>query len=122
VEGLGVDNFKSLVKSFLLLTGMKYSHNTVTGGEVCEAYFDREVGLRAYTRPDLLILVLGRDGKSGAYRTVLPSLLTQRVDIGNKMTFIFSYTPLKSHKFSDSYGTDLVEIIDSSFNPVALKN
>lgn len=103
IAGASQAAYKSLIKSYLLNTGMTLKHRTVTAYEVMQAYLtNSERGdFSALASVDLLILYLAHDPHNRSYANVLGSLIERR-DFERKDTWI--YTP---HKITDSAFTHL---------------
>lgn len=100
--------FKSLVKSFLLNTGMKYKHLTVTGYDCLQAYLtNTETHIFDwYAKIDFLILYLAFDPRCSSYGVIITSLLEKRAM--NKIpTWIFANYSISSNVFLERYGDNL---------------
>ena len=108
--------FKSFFKSFLLNTGMKYSHQTVFAHDVMQAYLSRddENAYTALSRFDILVIFLVIDPPNKAYAQILISLLEKRAMHG-RVSWIFSQNELKSEKFQNLYSSEFAEFVESKF-------
>ena len=122
LDTVSQDYFKSLAKSFLLNTGMKYRHLTVTGYDCLQAYLtNSESGIfEHYSTIDLLFLYLAFDPKCNSYGLIFTSLLEKR-NLNRKPTWIFSNTSINSNAFLERYGDKLSEYCKKNFIQVSTK-
>lgn len=114
--------FKSLVKSFLLNTGMKYRHITVTAYDCLQAYLtNSETHLfDSYGKIDFLVLYLAFDPRCSSYGVITTSLLEKRAM--NKLpTWIFSNYSISSGVFLEKYGDNLSSYCKKNFIQVQSK-
>lgn len=120
-EAVAQPSFKTLVKSFLLNTGMKHSHATVSAREVLDAYLTNpgEPTWRNLCRVDLLILYLVTDPKNGSYGKIMESLIEDRTRHG-KSTWIYSKFPVTQPNFAESYQREFATYITENFRPFKL--
>lgn len=112
--------FKTVVKSFLLGTGMVYSHRSATAYEILQAYLTNSDD-REFTKMgdvDLLFIYLSQDPKNGHYGQIISSLIINR-NMKGKKTWINSRNPLNSPDFVRMYGGELETTLNElKFNKV----
>ena len=113
--------FKTCVKSFLLNTGMKYSHATVSAQDVLHAYLKSSElpDWRKLSSVDLLILYLVTDPKNGSYGRIMESLVESRNRHG-LATWVYSKHPVSSPAFSESYQREFATYVSEHFRPFKL--
>ena len=73
------------VKSFLLVTGQRFSHRTLTPYDIILLYLAnlKERGLdNLAARVDVLIIRFGIDPPNNSYQSVLPWLIRRRRELG----------------------------------------
>ena len=106
---LGEPQYRELafaaVKSFLLVTGQRFSHRTLTPYDIFLLYLAnlKERGLdNLVARVDLLIILFGIDPPSSSYQTVLPWLIRRRRDLGFS-TWILSAIAPDTDAFETNY-------------------
>ncbi|WP_038934301.1 hypothetical protein [Bradyrhizobium japonicum] len=118
-DNVAQGRFKMVVKSFLLNTGMKFTHSTASGYDIVQAYltntdemlFDRAKAV------DLLILYLVSDPKNGHYGNILTSLIEAR-DLRNKHTWLFSLTTPDSPSFRSTYQPEFADYVGKQFTAI----
>ena len=122
LDTVSQEYYKSLVKSFLLNTGMKYKHLTVTGYDLLQAYLNNsETGLfEYYSKIDLVFIYLAFDPKCNSYGIIITSLLEKR-SLYKKPTWIFSNMSINSNAFLERYGDKLSEYCKKNFIEVNTK-
>lgn len=111
-----LSTLKSLVKSFLLNTAMKYQHETKSGYDVMQAYLNNSetAEFSNLCRVDFLVLYLVVDPFNRSYSNVLCSLLEKRAYY-NIPTWVYSPTPVHTEKFRGLYGEEFAETIRLKF-------
>lgn len=100
--------FKLVVKSYLLGTGMIYSHKSASAYDILQAYLTNSED-REFTRMadvDLLFIYLSQDPRNGHYGQIISSLLQTR-NLKGKKTWINSRHPINSSDFIKMYGGEL---------------
>lgn len=108
--------YKSIFKSFLLNTGMKYSHATVSGYDVMQAYLTNTDGSE-FTRQselDVLLLYLVADPMNRSYSNVITSLIQKRT-FNQKATWVYTPSKISDAIFTNLYGQELSEFINKNF-------
>ena len=98
-------NYKTLVKSFLLNTGMRYTHSTVSAYDIMQAYLG-QAGEGVWQRlqnVDLLVLIMQLDPPNRAYTEVVGSMIQSRNRIG-KRTWAVARDSYDSTSFKQAYG------------------
>ncbi len=93
------------VKSFLLVTGQRFSHRTLTPYDIVLFYLANleERGLdNLAARVDVLIIRLGIDPPNKSYQSVLPWLIRRRREFGFS-TWILSAISPNSDAFEKNY-------------------
>ena len=107
-------NPKSLIKSFLLNSGMIYTHQTVSAYDIIQAYLtnSEEKLYNHYRDVGMLVVFLIRDPKNVAYGQVISSLLQSRI-LSKKITWIVTQNPIHSEDFKRMYGSDLSEFLEA---------
>lgn len=109
-----LDQFKMLVKSFLLGTNMKYQHLSCTAYEVIQAYLSK-TDVVSFTMADILnvdvlFLYLNGDPKNAGYAEIIPFVVEQRA-LNKRRTWIFSRDSISENKFSDKYGVNITPLV-----------
>lgn len=115
--------YKSIFKSFLLNTGMKYTHATASGYEVMQAYLTNTES-QEYTRLsnlDLLALYLVADPFNRAYSNVLISLIQKR-DFSKKATWLYTPYKITDPIFTNLYGQELSTFVSENFTALNTKS
>lgn len=108
--------YKSIFKSFLLNTGMRYRHLTLSGYDIMQAYLtntDQQDFTRA-SEVDILLLYLTADPFNRAYSNVITSLIQKR-RFNSFSTWIYTPHRIKEGAFTALYGSELAEFIDTKF-------
>lgn len=108
--------YKSVFKSFLLNTGMRFSHDTVSGYDVMQAYLTNSES-NEFTRLstlDTLMLYLVADPMNRSYSNVLTSLIQKRT-FNQKATWVYTPYKIKEGIFTNLYGVELAEYLDTNF-------
>jgi hypothetical protein len=93
------------VKSFLLVTGQRFSHRTLTPYDIFLLYLAnlKERGLdNLASHVDVLIIRFGIDPPNNSYQSVLPWLIRRRRDLGLS-TWILSAMPPNTDAFEKNY-------------------
>ena len=110
------EQFKSLFKSFILNTGMKFKHMTVTGYDCLQAYLTNTEAhiFDQYVHIDLLVLYLAYDPRCNSYGTIFTTLLEKR-SLVKRPTWIYSNTSINSNIFLEKYGDKLVNYCRENF-------
>ena len=93
------------VKPFLLVTGRRFAHRTVSPYDIIQLYLANrdEHGLDSLAeRVAVLIILFGIDPPNGSYKSVLPWLLRRRRELG-LVTWIVSSIPLDADGFKKNY-------------------
>lgn len=108
-------NLKSFVKSFLLNTGMVFTHKTVSAYDVLQAYLTNVTDSEFYglREVDILILYLVQDPSNKSYGQIISSLIQSRTMM-QKATWVHSKLPKDSVAFSNMYGLELVEALKNN--------
>lgn len=107
-QGVKSVAFKRFVRNFLLLTGAKYSHATLTGQDIIEAYVgnpNAEATMEHIMAVDYLILYLDNDPPNVVYDEVLTMLLEKRAMKG-KTVWVYSRLKVESPPFTNKYGIE----------------
>lgn len=105
-----LSNFKSIVKSFLLLSLKKPPHHTVTAHDIIQSYVQAE-GATQYselTEFPLLFIYLNNDPPNRQYSEIIGTLITKR-QMKSNVTWVYSRTKVPSQDFSFRYGEGLQE-------------
>lgn len=115
------DKFTIFVKSFLLLTRMKYSHFTTTAFQCVLAWVESPSAshsLRDVYLPDYLFLILDTDPVNSKYDDLLCSILKKR-KMDGKCTWIYSTRDCEDPQFKELYGENLsTHILESKFERI----
>ena len=116
VDGQSPEAFKTFVKSFLLNTGMKFSHKTKTAHDLLQAMLtESESGeWSQIEHTDILFIYPSIDPPNRSYGQIIQSMIEKRTLV-KKPTWIFSQYPIKSQKFQFLYSEDLAKSIESRF-------
>jgi hypothetical protein len=114
--------FKTLVKSFLLNTGMRYDHETATGYDVIQGWIrNGETGmLSRYQTVPLLLLRLAGDYRNAAYSETLVPLLQERLQMGLR-TWVFVPFGVKRDQFAQNYQAEVQRYIVENFSIVPVQ-
>ncbi|MBF0527428.1 MAG: hypothetical protein HQK56_20285 [Deltaproteobacteria bacterium] len=108
--------FKTAVKSFLLNTGMKFKHLTVTPYDLLQLYL-RDAEDKGFSRLfgiDYIFIMFIADPKNGHYGNIISSLLESR-DLRGTKTWIFSEKNLESDAFIKAYSQELSDIFKRTY-------
>jgi len=111
--------FKAAIKSFLLNTGMKYRHMTVSAHDILTFYLGKMEGpeYRTMESIDILILYLVADPRSKSYGDIIISILEKR-NLRNLPTWVFTNKLISSQQFKDAYSIKLSNFLTKNFNPL----
>ena len=110
--------FKTFIKSFLISTGMKYSHSTFVTKDIVQAFFGDKEGtctMQDLLTPDILCVCLGDDFNNKAYFEIFSTLVTKRMLL-EKWTWIFSKHNAGSFEFKEKYSKELSAFLTSKEN------
>lgn len=108
--------FKGAVKSFLLNSGMKYSHRTVTAHDVLQAYLTDSETRDFYKlkTTDFLVLYLVSDPPNKSYGKIMTSLIESRL-LTKKITWVYSIHPTNLNAFGEAYQSDFGKYLSETF-------
>lgn len=116
LQGDAQSTYKAIFKSFLLNTGMKFTHATTSGYDVMQAYLTNTEGAE-FTRLatlDVLLLYLVADPMNRSYSNVITSLIQKRSFL-KKATWVYTPYKVKDAIFTNLYGLELAEFLDKNF-------
>lgn len=105
--------YKAIVKSFLLNTGMKYQHCTVFGNSLFQYYFAGSTSPEWKSLCDdfpFVILYLGDDPPNKLYGQVFINFMEKRA-MRKLPTWIYSSRLMKSEGFIQKYSLEFVEYL-----------
>jgi hypothetical protein len=114
--GFNRNDFKSLVKSFLLSSGLKLKHISTTPLEIIDAYFDYKENdiFKELSRVDFLIIYFGPIYKNKWYDDCLYSILDRRI-LYNRKTWIHTESSFSNSNFIETYSEKVCSLITSNF-------
>lgn len=114
-------NYKGLVKSYLLNTGMRFSHLTGTAYDIMQAYLglSGEGNWQRYQNVDFLVLIMQLDPPNRSYTEVVGSMIKSRHRMG-KRTWIIARDMHDSTSFKQAYGQIGDVISECGFTPFKL--
>lgn len=103
---------KTLVKSFLLNTGMIYSHKSVSAYDILQAYLTNSESRdwTALLNVDLLFIYLIQDPKNGHYGQIIGSLLHAREQQGKK-SWVIARNDLNTTDSIRMYGNEIQDTL-----------
>ena len=108
--------FKAVIKSFLLNTGMRYSHITATAYDILQAYLtDTEHRLfKSMAEVQYLIIFLVADPRNRSYGDIIVSLLEKRANYG-LTTILYSSKHVGHCDFRAAYSDKLTKFLEDHF-------
>ncbi len=110
------ETFKSMIKSYLLNTGMRLKHQTTTPFEIINCFLGSGNDMERW-RTDVLVILMGSDPPNKMYGTLLQNLIESRIRLGVQ-TLIHTKIPITSPGFVDTYSKSLSEFIRENFQRV----
>jgi hypothetical protein len=109
------DEFQGIVKSFLLNTGMVFTHLSLTARDVVDASIDKEGHFpdvwKDMRTVDIFILLLDTDPHNSQYALYLMSLCKER-QRQKKVTWVWSRWSLQSATFHETYGSAFANFLE----------
>ena len=116
IHNLAQNIYQSIVKSFLLYTGYKHSHLTVSGHDILDAYFKQfeQNALQPLLNVEYLFIYLCVDPINKQYSANIPSLFEKRRQSG-LFTWVYTNKEINSEPFKRIYSSELVEFILTNF-------
>lgn len=110
-----LSTFKSHVKSVLLNTGMKYTHETVTPQDVVDRFVssDGRESFNALRTADVLCLVFITDPRNREYERLLSYVIDSRHMTG-RFTWVYSERPPANVNWTQLYGDKLAQKITTA--------
>lgn len=113
--------FKSYVKSFLLNSGMRYTHRTVTPQEIISAYVSNEgrADFNHLKQVQLLILYVHIDPPNRQYGTIMTSIIEER-KLRGLPTWLYTPGSVSTTSFGNIYSPEFQALITGSFDPAPI--
>lgn len=115
-ELCSIDDFKSMVKSFLLYNNMKLSHHTIFPYDIVQGFFENRKSeeLDFINNVDFLAILFRNDPPNKLYGELLKTLFDRRI-LYNKITWLFLAGSHESEWFIDKYSAILGKYIKDNF-------
>lgn len=118
---ISLETYKSIFKSFLVLTQMKFSHKTVSAYEIVQAYLTNKDSFEFTSlsnHVDVVVIYLKSDPSNKSYGEIIKSLIETRRRSG-KITWVYSAFKIDSPAFQNAYTPVLASFIKESFLSIA---
>lgn len=114
--GFKRDTFKSIVKSFLLSSGLKIKYMSITPMEIIDVYFENKINdiFKELSKIEFLIIYFGSDTKNKLYEDYLYSVIDKRI-LYNLKTWIYNDLSFSDPKFIEIYSKKISNLILSNF-------
>lgn len=116
-EGMPTSRFKSYVKSFLLNSGMRFTHRTVTPQEIITAYVssDGKSDFVNMKQVQLLILFVHIDPPNRQYGSIMTSIIEER-KLRGLPTWLYTPGSVSTTAFGNTYSPEFQALITGSFD------
>lgn len=116
--------WKSIVKAYLLTTGMSISHSTAAPRHLMQFFLDKSerwLDWSIVNRTQLLIINMGFDIRNSQYGNVISSLITDRTNMG-KYTWVVTPRSPSEKVFQEQYSFELSKFLENNMSLVNMVN
>lgn len=107
--------FKSIIKSYLINTGMKIKHNTVDAGDIIKSHFMAEKDKLSFyadiVEPDLLIIEFFTDSPNKLNFSIFHGLIKKRIS-ERKYTWLYTHSIPGTKQFIASYSQEFSDYLE----------
>lgn len=107
------DEWKSVVKAYLMKTLMNLSHATAAPRHIMQAYLSKTESPADWliiNKADLLIINTGFDVRNSQYGNVLSAVITDRTNLG-RYTWVVSARKLEDKVFQENYSFEFAQFL-----------